>query len=305
MDTQNLKAFVAVARSQSFSMAADKLHITQPAVSKRIHQLEQQLATLLFDRIGRQVSLTEAGRTLLPHAESILDAMHTARQKVADLSGEIKGQLKLVTSHHIGLHRLPQVLREYSERYPMVELDIQFTDSSDAYAAVLKGECEVGIITEGSEQDDAVVTKTVWRDVMRFVAAPQHPLSKLSSVTLADISPFQGLLPERRFYTTQLVEELFSRNGLSIKLNLATNFLETIKALISVGYAWGVLPESMLQDGSLTVLNVKESAPADSIYLSRNLDCIYHRQRLMSNAGKAFIELLEHDSLYNPFSPAH
>lgn len=293
MDTQNLKAFVAVARSQSFSMAADKLHVTQPAISKRIHQLEQQLDALLFDRIGRQVGLTEAGRTLLPHAESILDAMRTARQAVADLSGEIKGQLKLVTSHHIGLHRLPQILREYSERYPLVELDIQFTDSSDAYAAVLKGECEVGIISEASERDDSVVTTTIWRDVMRFVTAPQHPLSKLLNVTLADISPYQGLLPERRFYTTKLVEELFTRRHLSIKLNLATNFLETIKALISAGYAWGVLPESMLQDGSLTILDVKESETGDSISLSRNLDCIYHRQRLISNAGKAFIDLLE------------
>lgn len=293
MDTQNLKAFVAVARSHSFSMAADKLHITQPAISKRIHQLEQQLDTMLFDRIGRKVSLTEAGRTLLPHAESILAAMHSARQAIADLSGEIKGELKLVTSHHIGLHRLPQLLREYSERYPLVELDIQFTNSSDAYAAVLKGECEVGIITEGSEQDDAVATTTVWRDVMHFVAAPQHPLSKLPIVTLADVSPYQGLLPERRFYTTQLVEELFTRNGLSMKLNLATNFLETIKALISAGYSWGVLPESMLQDNSLTRLNVRETTTGEVISLTRNLDCIYHRQRLISNAGKAFIDLLQ------------
>ncbi|MES2606250.1 MAG: LysR family transcriptional regulator substrate-binding protein, partial [Pseudomonadota bacterium] len=120
----------------------------------------------------------------------------------------------------------------------------------------------------------------------------QHPLSKLANVSLADISPYQALLPERRFYTTKLVEELFDRAGLSLKINLATNYLETIKALISAGYAWSVLPESMLQDKSLSILNVLLPQADTPVLLSRNLDCIYHRQRLMSNAGKAFFELL-------------
>jgi DNA-binding transcriptional LysR family regulator len=124
MDTQNLKAFVEVAAARSFSAAADRLHVTQPAISKRVHLLEQQLGTLLFDRIGRQVSLTEAGRTLLPHAQAILARMASARQALADLDADTKGLLKIITSHHIGLHRLPRVLREFSERYPRVELGI-------------------------------------------------------------------------------------------------------------------------------------------------------------------------------------
>ncbi len=292
MDTQNLKAFVAVADCRSFSQAADRLHITQPAISKRIHMLEQQVDSQLFDRIGRHISLTEAGRTLLPHAEAILREMQAARQAIADLGGEVKGQLKLITSHHIGLHRLPRILREYTERHPQVELDIRFMDSAEAYAAVLKGDCDLGIITEVDQQDAALCSHTLWHDTMRFVAAPQHPLSKLATVSLADISPYQALLPERRFYTTKLVEELFDKAGLSLKINLATNYLETIKALISAGYAWSVLPESMLHDNALSILNVQLTESGKPVLLTRNLDCIYHRQRLMSNAGKAFFELL-------------
>lgn len=292
MDTQNLKAFVAVAEQQSFSAAAERLHITQPAISKRIHLLEEQLNSLLFDRLGRQVTLTEAGRTLLPHARSILDTMRSARQAIADLSGEVRGQLKLVTSHHIGLHRLPQILREYSEQYSQVELDIRFLDSAEAYAAVLHGDFDLGIITEMAAEDTQICSETIWVDRMHFVTARQHPLSKLPQVSLLDISHYPALLPEKRFFTTQLVEELFSRNGLDIQINLSTNFLETIKALISVGYAWGVLPESMLQDDSLARLNVLADEKSPAINLQRNLDCIYHRQRQLSNASKAFLELL-------------
>lgn len=292
MDTQNLKAFVAVAEHLSFSAAAEQLHITQPAISKRIHLLEQQLASLLFDRVGRQVSLTEAGRTLLPLAQNILDAIKMAKQAVADLSGEVRGQLKLITSHHIGLHRLPQVLREYAQKYPLVDLDIRFMDSAEAYAAVQRGDSDLGIITQVEGINSLVSSRTIWVDKMYFVSAAQHPLSTLSSVNLKDLSLYQALLPERRFYTTKLVEGLFMRNNLDLKINLSTNFLETIKALISAGYAWSVLPDSMLQDDSLAILPVVDDATGDSIQLSRNLDCIYHQQRLMSNAGKAFFDLL-------------
>ena len=292
MDTQNLKAFVAVAEHLSFSAAAEQLHITQPAISKRIHLLENQLASLLFDRIGRQVSLTEAGRTLLPLAQNILDAIDKAKQAVADLSGEVRGQLKLITSHHIGLHRLPRVLREYSQRYPLVELDIRFMDSAEAYVAVQKGDSDLGIITQVESIDPLVSSRTIWVDKMHFVSARQHPLSVLPQVSLQDLSLYQALLPERRFYTTKLVEGLFIRSNLDLKINLSTNFLETIKALISAGYAWGVLPDTMLQDGSLAVLPVIDAKTAETIQLSRNLDCIYHQQRLMSNAGKAFLDLL-------------
>lgn len=292
MDIQNLKAFVAVAQLRSFSAAAQQLHITQPAISKRIHLLEAQLATLLFDRIGRQVTLTEAGRVFLPHAQNVLDSIKEAKQAIADLSGEVRGQLKLITSHHIGLHRLPTILREYSQRYPQVDLDIRFMDSAEAYAAVQKGDFDLGIITQVENKDTLVCSQTIWVDRMHFACAWQHPLSKLPKVTLNDLSAYPALLPERRFYTTQLVEALFMRNGLELKINLATNFLETIKALISAGYAWGVLPDTMLKDNALAVLPVTGANAAQQINLNRNLDCIYHHQRTMSNAGKAFLELL-------------
>lgn len=292
MDTQNLKAFVAVAEHRSFSAAAEQLHITQPAISKRIHLLEQQLDSLLFDRIGRQVSLTEAGRVLLPHAQSILDAMRMAKQAVADLSGEIRGHLKLVTSHHIGLHRLPQILREYTERFPAVDVDIRFLDSAEAFIAVQRGDFDLGIITEVENQDTLVRSQTIWVDEMHFVSAKPHPLSQLVTVSLHDLSAYPALLPERRFFTTQLVEALFIRQGLDLKINLSTNFLETIKALISAGYAWGVLPNSMLQDGTLTILPVHNQETEAPITMSRKLDCIFHQQRLMSNAAKAFYDLL-------------
>src|SRR5690606_14764761 len=112
LDTQHLQAFVAVAETGSFSAAGERLHLTQPAISKRIAILEQQLASSLFDRVGRKISLTQAGLSLLPNAKRILQDVADAHRAVTDLRGEVRGQLSIATSHHIGLHRLPLTLRD-------------------------------------------------------------------------------------------------------------------------------------------------------------------------------------------------
>ena len=129
MDMTALQAFVAVAEHHSFSRAADSLFLTQPAVSKRISALEEELRTALFDRAGRSVRLTEAGTTLLPHARRVLSEMEASRQAVADLQGRVGGRLRIGTSHHIGLHRLPPILRSYTAPYPEVELDLPSVSS--------------------------------------------------------------------------------------------------------------------------------------------------------------------------------
>ena len=107
MDISNLQAFVVVADTASFSLAAEQLHVTQPAVSKRISTLENQWDTRLFNRLGRKVLLTEAGQMLLPRAKRILSELEDCRRALGNLSGQVSGTLSIATSHHIGLHRLP------------------------------------------------------------------------------------------------------------------------------------------------------------------------------------------------------
>ena len=118
MDWASLAAFVAVAEHGGFSAAAGQLHLTQPAVSKRIAALEQSLQARLFDRLGRQVVLTEAGRALLPRARQMLAEAEAARRALQDLGQDIGGRLSLATSHHVGLHRLPALLRHFTALHP-------------------------------------------------------------------------------------------------------------------------------------------------------------------------------------------
>ncbi|MDZ5602206.1 LysR family transcriptional regulator [Pseudomonas sp. RP23018S] len=285
MDLANLSAFIAVAECSSFSAAGERLHLTQPAISKRIAGLEQQLNVRLFDRLGREVGLTEAGRALLPRAYQILNVLDDTRRALTNLAGEVGGRLTLATSHHIGLHRLPPLLRTFTRQYPDVALDIQFMDSEAAYDEILHGRAEIAVITLAPEPHALLQAVPIWRDALDFVAAPEHPLARSSGVTLAEVAGHSAVFPGGNTFTHHIVQRLFESQGLTPNIAMSTNYLETIKMMVSIGLAWSVLPRTMLDE---------QVAPIalEGIQLSRQLGYILHTERTLSNAAKAFMALL-------------
>ncbi len=290
MDTQNLAAFVAVAELGSFSLASAQLHLTQPAVSKRVANLEQQLGKPLFDRIGHRIQLTEAGAVLLPQAKAIQDSVRMARRSLHDLDGDVRGPLTLATSHHLGLHRLPTVLRDFAASYPEVALELSFMGSEEAEQAVLTGTVELAITTLAPNAEgipSSLHSEEVWPDPLAFVVSPTHPLAAEGKTDLATLSQYPAVLPEPDTYTTQIVQSTFKQAGQVLHLRLATNFLETIKMLVSIDFGWSVLPHTLV-DKQITTLAI------DGVSLTRSLGFIHHRQRSLSNAAKAFIDQLKH-----------
>ena len=292
MDLANLNAFIAIAETGSFSLAGERLHLTQPAASKRIAGLEQQLKVRLFDRLGREIGLTEAGRALLPRAYQILGVLDDTRRALTNLSGEISGRLTLATSHHIGLHRLPPLLRAFTRSHPEVALDIQFLDSEVAYEEVLHGRAELAVITLAPETREPVRAVMVWDDPLDFVAAPEHPLARSGSISLADVARHPAVFPGGNTFTHHIVRRLFEREGLTPNIGMSTNYLETIKMMVSIGIAWSVLPRTMLDDQVARL-------PLPGIQLDRQLGYILHSERTLSNAARAFMALLDNQRKQN------
>jgi DNA-binding transcriptional LysR family regulator len=284
MDIEYLHAFIAVARHGSFSSAAGVLHLTQPAVSKRVAALEQSLDTRLFDRIGRRVTLTEAGLTLLTRAEKILAEVEDTRRAIINLAGEVRGRLSVATSHHIGLHRLPPVLRQFTRQYPDVQLDLCFMDSEAACRTVIQGELELAVVTLPAEESADLEVIPVWNDPLVLVSAPDHPLCKKARLTLDRLSDYPAILPATGTYTRALIERAFEIPGISLRVNLETNYLETIKMMVSIGLGWSLLPRTMV-DRSLCTQRIK------ALQVVRHLGIVRHSQRTLSNAARALISV--------------
>ena len=286
MDIPNLSAFIAVADTGSFSEASELLYLTQPAVSKRVSSLETELDVQLFDRIGRKVTLTEAGSSLLARARNILQQVEDSKRAIQNLSGHVAGKLSIGTSHHIGLHRLPPVLRAFTHAYPEVELDLHFMDSEEACHAIEHGDLEMGIVTLPLEPAKVLQTYEVWPDPLDIIVNQSHPLALLEQVTAKQLAEHSAILPTRGTYTRQIFEHTMRKHKLELKVGLSTNYLETIKMMVSVGLGWSVLPRSMLNK-ELKTLKI------ENIKLERQLGVVWHSGHTLSNAAKAMSGLLK------------
>lgn len=295
MDTASLKTFLAIADTGSFSVAAERLYLTQPAISKRIQSLESELDARLFDRVGRQTLLTPAGEIFYKRAQVIMQQLEDSQREIENLSGEVAGTLHIGTSHHIGLHRLPPILKHLNQAYPKLTLDIHFMDSEVAYRQVQSGKLELGIITIPTSSDKELKIQRIWKDPLEFVVGKSHPVAvamstrNAANITLKNLSQYNAILPAKTTYTRQILEKAFHKQDLEIKTTLSTNYLETIKMLVSVGLGWSALPRTMVSR-ELVVLNLPR------LQLQRNLGIVWHPKRTLSNGARMMMELLSHHS---------
>lgn len=288
MQISQLNAFLAVAELGSFSQAAERLHITQPAVSKRIRQLETHVKASLFDRIGKQNILTPNGRAFKPHAERILQELKTFRSGLSHQQEAPSGVLTLATSHHIGLHRLPPVLRQFKMRYPRVDLDLHFMDSEDACAAVVANEIEMAVVTLPEQADDRLNCEAVWVDRLVVVLAPDHELAGQDELGVDSLLEYAAILPSDGTFTRRIINQLFTDSLDHLKIILETNYLETIKVMASANLGWSILPHSMV-DSSLAWCRLENAAP------ERPLGIVTRQQRTLSLNSQTMIELLRED----------
>lgn len=296
MDIFALRTFICVHDNRSFSRAGELLLLTQPAVSKRIAALEIDLGARLFDRVGKKVLLTEAGRELYPRAQQILLELDDCRRTITNLGDTVSGQLAFATSHHIGLHRLPTKLQQFLAHYPDVELDIRFMDSEQACKALMEGKVELALATLPNDTAPELDVLPIWEDPLVPVVGKEHALLSTNDstpkVTPQQLAAHPVILPGSGTFTRDLIDQAFSSLSLPLKVKLSTNYLETIMMLVTVGMGWAILPQSMVEMQREDLSRVQ----VPGLDLKRVLGVIRHRQRTLSRGAEAMLAMLGQDS---------
>jgi len=286
LDINNLRAFIEVADKRSFSRSAESLHLTQPAVSKRIAALEAELSARLFDRVGRSVHLTETGHVLLPSARQISAELDRIEEVICNLGKTVSGTLSISTSPHIGVAYLAPVLKDFRVEYPDVEMDIQFNNSVHTIKDIEEGIFEMGLCAVTSSVGSKLREIDIWRDNLYIVVSSDHPLATEPTVDCELLTKCPAVLPPLPSASRTLIDQALAKQGFNPNVNLEVGDFDTLKMMVKIGLGWGILPEGLCDDETLHVVRI------DNLSLQRRISLIRHQDRTLSRAAQAFIKAL-------------
>jgi DNA-binding transcriptional LysR family regulator len=289
MNINQLSYFKKVSETGSISRAAAELLLTQPAVSRQIISLEEELGEKLFDRIGKKMYPTRAGETLLDHAGRILRSVDEAKTAVRDMSAECSGELVIGASDHISIHRLPGVLKTYITKFPKVDLLLSCHGSETILEMVLKNRLDLGVITL-PQPVQGIISKKIWTDRMSVICAKGHPLGTHRHIKIGDAVKYSMILPETGTETRRAIDEAFSNMNLKPHISMEVAYIETIKGLVKAGLGISILPEKAaeteVKNGELIKVRIAD------VKISRDLGLVYLKEKFLSRPASEFINLL-------------
>ncbi len=289
MDLDRLKGFVETAREKSFTRAAEKLFLTQPAVSLQVKALEDELGEDLFERRGKQILLTEAGRLLFARAETILEMAEQIPQDIAAL-GELRtGRLSIGTSDTNCAYVLPPAVKAFRQAYPGIEIRLTDRMSPEVVRLVLEGAVDFGLATLPVTEPRVKTRPFFIRDDVA-ICSPTHPLAPTETVDLHSLSDCAMLMLERGSTSRGLMDRMFAEVGLQPHVTMELGSIEVIKRFVEIGLGVAIVPEVAVRDevtsGRLTALRVT-GLPA------RQVGMVRREGGHLSRAAAAFLRFLE------------
>ena len=235
-----LRGFAEVAARGSFSAAAEILHVTQPAVSLRVRQLEKQLGVRLIERIGKRVKPTAAGSRLLAHTRRIEAAVASALDDMAESVGGAIGSVRIGTGATACIYLLPPILRDLRQRFPTIEITVRTGDTAEMLKALRENTLDVGLVTLPAPGRMFEVTPLLDDAYVAIAAAEDNRLPEV--VTPAAIAGLPLVLYEAGGNTRLVVDRWFAEAGVSPSPVMDLGSVEAIKELVAAGLGYALLP---------------------------------------------------------------
>ncbi len=285
---RQLQVFESVARHLSHTRAAEELHLTQPAVSMQIRQLEQAVGLPLFEQLGKKIYLTEAGRELQRYGRNIAHELAEAEAVMAELKGLRRGRLKVsvaTTANYL----VPGLLAAFSKKYPGVKISLDVTNREGLLRQLNDNETDIAIM--GRPPDDHGLEFEPFRDnPLVVVAPPDHPLARRARIPLPLLRHEVFLVREQGSGTRIAMERFFSQRQVQINTGMEVGSNEAIKQGVQAGLGLGLLSRDTLsmelQLGRLVILDIEDFP------IMRAWHVVHRRGKRLSRAARAFKDFL-------------
>jgi DNA-binding transcriptional LysR family regulator len=288
---RQLEVFLAVARAGSFRAAAETLHLSQPALSQHVAELERELGARLLDRLGRRVALTEAGRVLEDHARRVFATLASARENVAELEGLKQGSLFIGASTTPGIYVLPRLAARFQELYPGITLRVRIANSAAIEEQIHANELDLGVVGGHGVRPSEECLSAGVSDELVLVVPPGHTWARRREIGVELLAAERLLIREEGSATRQVTERALELAGARIGLTMELGHTEAIKQAVMAGLGVAFLSihaiRVELETRRLSALRLRGHR------VRRHFHVIHNEARTLGASARAFVKLLE------------
>lgn len=286
MELRQLEYFMAVCKELHFTKAAEKLNIAQPTLSQQIKTLENEVGIPLFDRIGRKIALTEAGKILLKHSQRVFYELEQGKAALRDLNGLQIGRLTIGSLFTCVNYLLPSPILKFKQLYPNIELSILGLRNDDIIKGLLENELDLGIAFLPIE-DDEIESIPLFTEELSLAVPYDHSLSNKKEVEMKTLKNEQIVLMPENYFLRKLIDTYCIRLGLKLEPTLELTTLDSLIQMVIKGAGVTILPEPYLDYlNNEHIVKVKLIDPTPE----RKIGFIYRKNKFMCTTTRTFID---------------
>lgn len=279
MELRHLRYFEAVARHEHVGHAALELHIAQPSLSKQIHVLEQELGTLLFDRVGRGIEITDAGRVLLPYARRILNEVALAREAIHQQHDLRRGRVRIGASPTVGTRLLPAALASFNATYPGIDLEMEEAGVGRLLRYLSEGTVQLAVVSVPLPD---VASVELFTEELVVAVGTEHPFAARTDITSAELAGEAFILFPTGYELRARTLQVCAAAGFVPRIVLDGAEMDTVLRCAAVGLGIAIVPRLAL-DGADGLVGL----PIRDMPLTRTLGLVWHEERQLSPAAEA------------------
>jgi DNA-binding transcriptional LysR family regulator len=289
MKVNQLRIFHAVGKSLSFTGASQELNLTQPGISKQIKELEEYYGTRLFDRLGKKIALTRAGEILLQTTTEIFSLLAESKSRIDDLNGLVGGRVSIGASITIGAYLLPATLVQFRRQYPGIEIKVATARSREIADQVLNNTLEVGLVGHCAPDDRLIIQSFMIDRMILIVSARHRWVGRKSPVRLQELAKQPFLVSKPGSGTWRTVGDFLAREHVILHNSMEMGTTEAVKQGVEADLGISIVASHVVSKELAS--GVIKAIPVAGMELKRDLYLVYHKDKYLSEAARAFIRL--------------
>ena len=290
MVSYELKIFEAVAKHGGFNRASKHLRLSQPAVSVNIQKLEAELGIKLFERLGRSIQLTDAGRIVHEYVQRMNGLSTEMQQAIERTRGVEVGPLRCGAATTVGIYLLPKILVQFKKRFPNVETQLSLDHSRNVEEKVLANELDLGFVNDSFEPSPRLETRNSFKDELVMITLRRHPFAANGKVSARKAGELPLIMGPKNSHTRKIIEQHLDRAGIAYRCVMEVDNTEVIKAAVSEGLGVSILSLARIQQEIKTGLLMP--VRISGLTIGRQFKLIMLKNKSLSDPLRALLKLL-------------